>query len=229
MANPIFIPISSLHERASQWFERSRAAMLGELPCRQGCSLCCRGPFAITVLDAEVLRDGMAALALAVREDIEACAQAQANAMEAEFPRLAASKYLDDWPDSEIDALASRFADLPCPALDSAGDCRVYAYRPLTCRMMGIPTDGNGLVQGACEIQTAVPVVGLPIIFREQEERLAEGEASDIGALRESRAIAGDEVWLPSGFLAGSFTPSRPEPAETASLPEFTPAPPDAI
>ena len=211
MANSVFIPISSLHDRASQRFDRSRAAMLGALPCRQGCSLCCRGPFSITVLDVNLLGEGMAALGPAVRADIEARAQAQAIALEAEFPRLAASKILDDWPDSELDAVTARFADMPCPALDTSGSCRVYAYRPLTCRMMGIPTDASGVVEGACDIQNSVPAVRLPIVFREQEDRLVETEAAEISALRESRGIAGDEVLSPYGFLGHRLHPPAPD------------------
>jgi Fe-S-cluster containining protein len=217
-----FIPISSLHDRAAQWFDRSRAALLGALPCGQGCSRCCIGPFAITVLDVGILRDGMAALAPAVRDEIVSRAETQTKAMEAEFPRLADSKMLGDWPDSDMDALAGRFAETPCPALNSAGSCRIYAHRPLICRTMGIPTEGAGtVVEGACEIQNAVPVVRLPGTLRRQEDRLAEAEASEFDVVRKAHGIEGDEVWLPYGFLSYPLHPPAPD--------AISPAHPEAV
>jgi Fe-S-cluster containining protein len=201
MADPFFIPLESLHDRASQWFTRARAALLGTLPCGRGCSRCCIGPFAITLLDAGMLRQGLGALAPDEREDIEARAMDQVTAMESVFARLARSPFLDDWSDDEQDAVAARFAEVPCPALDDDGSCRVYEVRPVTCRTMGIPVEEDGLVQGACEIQTTVPIVRLPAVLREEEERLAELEARALDVFHDDAPRAGDEVFLPYGFL----------------------------
>ncbi len=201
MAEPFFIPLESLHDRASHWFNRARAALLGALPCRRGCSRCCIGTFAITALDVTMLRQGLRALCPSDREDIEARAQDQMAAMTQAFPRLESTPYLDDWSDDEQDAVAAQFAEAPCPALDRDGCCRVYEARPVTCRTMGIPIEEDGAVHGACEIQTAVPIVRLPSIFREEEERLAEQEARELGACQEESFSGGDEVFLAYGFL----------------------------
>ena len=180
MADISFIPLSSLHDRASDWFGRAHAALLGAVPCRRGCSRCCIGPFAITVLDAKMLRRGLDGLSAETRDDIEARARSQIAAAARVFPRRARSPFLDDWSDDEQDALATAFAEVPCPALDVDGCCRVYDARPVTCRTMGIPIEAGETVEGACEIQTAVPVVRLPAVFREQEEGLAEQEAREL-------------------------------------------------
>ena len=66
---------------------------------------------------------------------------------------------------------------------------------------MGIPIEEDGFVQGACEIQTAVPIVRLPAILREEEERLAELEAQALDAFHDEAPRAGDEIFLPYGFL----------------------------
>ena len=66
---------------------------------------------------------------------------------------------------------------------------------------MGIPTDDRGLAQGACEIQTFIPIVRLPAAFREEEHRLAQEEAAALEALRRTIGSAGEEVFLPYGFL----------------------------
>jgi Fe-S-cluster containining protein len=197
MADISFIPLSSLHDRASDWFGRAHAALLGAVPCRRGCSRCCIGPFAITVLDAGMLRRGLDGLSAETRDDIEARARSQIAAAARAFPRLARSPFLDDWRDDEQDALATAFAELPCPALDLDGCCRVYEARPVTCRSMGIPIEAGGTVEGACEIQTAVPVVRLPAVFGEQADGLAEQEAREL----QNTNRDGEEILIAYGFL----------------------------
>lgn len=190
-----------LAQRADEWFVKARAASLNSLPCRWGCSQCCIGPFAITVLDVERIRQGMEAMPRAHRERLHRRALDQTASMERSFPRLSHTPFLDAWPDADIDALVTTFQHLPCPALESDGDCSVYPWRPLTCRMMGIPIDESGLVQGACQVQTAVPILLLPDQLRQQEHVLAEEEARAIAMHRQDRDIRGEEVLLPYGFL----------------------------
>jgi hypothetical protein len=78
---------------------------------------------------------------------------------------------------------------------------------------MGIPTEDRGLTHGACEVQTFIPIVRLPRIFREEEDRLAQEEAATLEALRRTTGSTGEEVLLPYGFLprnksglSGSFS-----------------------
>ena len=211
--------------RTDGWFSRVRAALHEQIPCHRGCCRCCVGPFAITALDAAELHRGLASLDEPLRRDIEARAASQTAAIEVEFPRLRRSPILDDWNDSELDTVAERFADLPCPALGSDGSCRVYPFRPLACRTMGIPIEEQGLVHGACEVQTAVPIVRLPRALREEESRLAEREAAEIEAVRRATRAHGEEILLTYGFLpsaspfrdAASADPDVPDDASSPS------------
>ena len=66
---------------------------------------------------------------------------------------------------------------------------------------MGIPTENRGLVHGACEVQTFIPILRLPSSFREEEARLAQEEAASLDALRRTTGSTGEEVFLPYGFL----------------------------
>ena len=102
----------------------------------------------------------------------------------------------------DVDRLATEFHHHPCPALNADGCCGVYSHRPLVCRSMGIPTDDRGLAHGACEIQTFIPIVRLPIAFREEEDRLAQEEAASLETLRQATGSTGEEVFLPYGFLS---------------------------
>ena len=202
MTHSAFIPLSSLHDQATRWFDRAHAALLEALPCRRGCSVCCYGPFAITVLDVVELRQGLASLDPSVRRGLDERARAHVTAFEAAEPRLRESPFLDGWNDADQDALAERFSALPCPALDADRSCLVYAHRPVTCRTMGIPTESGGTVEGACAVQTAVPVVRLSAALREEEDRFAEQEDVALERLRRAVPLAGDEVWLAYGLLA---------------------------
>jgi len=66
---------------------------------------------------------------------------------------------------------------------------------------MGIPTEDRGLAHGACEVQTFIPILRLPSMFREEEDRLAQEEGTALDRLRQATGITGEEVFLPYGFL----------------------------
>jgi len=204
--------------QADHWFARAKAAQLGALPCRRGCSRCCIGPFAITILDAAELQRGLAALDAPNRQAIQDRARAQTAAIEAAHPTLRHSPYLDTWEDRDLDALGEQFASLPCPALAADGSCSVYPFRPMTCRLMGIPTETAGTVEGACEVQTAVPIVRLPRALRDAETELVRKEAEELAARARARAREGEEMWLPYGFLPDRLSaPATPEPETIAT------------
>jgi len=192
---------SPLAQKTDDWFARAQAALLGQVPCRAGCSACCVGPFPITLLDVRMLQEGLTHLPPNRRERIEERARAQVFAMEAAYPQLTRSRFLDHWPDTDIDRLVSHFHQSPCPALEADGLCGVYEYRPLTCRSMGIPTEQANITNGACHVQTFIPIVRLSASIRADEDELARQEASALERHRLAEDAEGEEVLLPYGFL----------------------------
>ena len=194
-------PSLPLFQQADQWFRRASASLLGALPCCQGCSACCIGVFPITRLDVPELHRGLDRLPPLEREAIEARAHAQVNALESAYPALKSNPSLDCWDDRIIDKVVEEFSTLPCPALSPEGTCQVYACRPVTCRTMGIPNEVDGLVQGACTVQTAVPIIRLSPFFRAEENQLAEQEVVGLASLNEDHPDDGEEILLPYGFL----------------------------
>ncbi|MCX5724735.1 MAG: YkgJ family cysteine cluster protein [Nitrospirae bacterium] len=201
MAGPTQSIPAPLYQKTDRWFQRASAALLGEVPCRLGCTSCCIGPFPITILDVQILQDGLTCLPADQRQRIEQRAIEQTAAMETAFPQLAKTELIDEWSDQEIDRLATEFHQHPCPALEANGGCGLYEHRPLVCRSMGIPTERDGLAQGACEVQTFIPIVRLPSSFREEEDRLIQEETAVLEALRLATGSPGEEVFLPYGFL----------------------------
>ena len=63
---------------------------------------------------------------------------------------------------------------------------------------MGLPVESEGLVQGACDVQTSVPVIRISDALREEAE-LAEKEAASSPRQRTHRT--GEELFLPYGFM----------------------------
>ena len=112
------------------------------LVCKQGCTQCCHGAFALNPLDVLRLRAGMEKL----RETNPALASEVTHRADmwivehgAEYPGDVETGLL-----SNTEADRERFEnfanDAACPALDpETGRCDVYAWRPMTCRIFGPP------------------------------------------------------------------------------------------
>jgi len=124
------------------------------LVCRRGCTQCCIGAFPINQLDALRLRRGLADLekrdptrAARVRER----ARESAARLSRDFPGNTATGILDEG--EEAGKRFSEFAnDELCPVLDpKTGNCELYDFRPMTCRVFGPPVQSeDGL--GVCEL-----------------------------------------------------------------------------
>jgi Fe-S-cluster containining protein len=198
-------PRSSIFDRADHWFSRAKSSLLGGIPCGKGCCGCCIGPFAITLLDVEELQRGLEMIPIGKRKQIEERARRQVAAIEARYPHLISNPIVDSCPDAQIDQLVTQFADMACPALQDDGSCGLYEFRPVTCRTMGIPVETAGLVNGACDTQTFIPVVRLSQSLRTEEDGFAEEEACLLERERSRRALTGDEVLLPYGFLREAY------------------------
>lgn len=194
----------TLFETTARWFERAEAALLGALPCRRGCAHCCVGLFPVTVLDRQEIRRGLRSLPENRRRAVEQRAAEQVAAISAAAPHLPRNGCIDQCPDREIDILVARHSDLPCPALQADGSCGIYDFRPLTCRSMGIPPVIDGAVQGACAVQTAVPLIRLSGTLREEEDRLARAEAEELARVCRRSGSDMEELLLPYTFLPES-------------------------
>ncbi|MFO0777088.1 MAG: YkgJ family cysteine cluster protein [Nitrospira sp.] len=190
-----------LFEQTARWFDRANAALLGELPCRQGCDHCCVGTFPVTLLDEQIIQLGLQSLRDSHRKQIVETATAQVRQLTAAVPRLITNRFIDHWPEQEQEQLIEQYSAWRCPALEQDGGCALYQFRPLVCRSMGIPSDEGTRVYGACSVQTAVPLVRLSKAIREEENRLAGLEAEQLEALRHQQGVEGEEILLPFAFV----------------------------
>ena len=124
------------------------------LVCKPGCFQCCIGVFAINLLDAARLQQGLRDLTVSdpVRaQNVRTRAQQSVARLAPGFPGDAVSGLLDLSEQGQ-----ERFEDFaneePCAALDPAsGLCDLYLSRPVTCRVFGPPVQSEqGL--GVCEL-----------------------------------------------------------------------------
>ena len=96
------------------------------------------GPFAISAADAGRLRRGLEALEPEHAARVRERARRYAALVSGSVPELLES---------------NRLEDEPCPALDpGTGLCDLYAARPLTCRMFGLPLRCGDGALGVCEL-----------------------------------------------------------------------------
>jgi Fe-S-cluster containining protein len=126
------------------------------LVCREGCTPCCHGAFAINTLDAERLRTGHATLRdtdPTLADTLEQRAHDWIREYGPAFPGDPATGFIGT-TESDQQAFEDFANDAPCPALDPAtGRCDVYAWRPMTCRVFGPPVRmGEGDAIGCCEL-----------------------------------------------------------------------------
>jgi Fe-S-cluster containining protein len=126
------------------------------LVCRPGCTQCCIGPFPISQLDAERLREGMRRLEAGEPERAKRIRRRARNSVERlapDFPGDVQTGILGE-DEGAVDRFTTFADDEPCPALDpTTGTCDLYSSRPMTCRTFGPPVRSGpegGL--GVCEL-----------------------------------------------------------------------------
>jgi Fe-S-cluster containining protein len=210
----------TLLQRLDSWFAESRRAAAGRVPCRGGCSACCHGPFDISVADAELIAEAVEGLPGDQRTEVERRADALLDRMGGLEPGWTAPYAVDALGEDRFDRLSDALAAEPCPLLDDTGRCRIYADRPLVCRMIGIAmrTPAGRVIENACPIQAQFPgYAELPPApfeleqFEEEEhECLREAARRRFGSAEQS----GFETTIAAviGGGAGRAGPSKGEP-----------------
>ena len=167
-----------LLQRLDAWFALAMERHGDVIPCRAGCTACCHGPFDISAADAELLREGIALLPAKERAEVRVRGELLLTRMQELAPGWQAPWDVVDLGEEGFDRVAEALAEEPCPLLGDDGKCRVYAHRPLVCRLIGVPmlTDLGETLENACPIQEQFPgypeLAGVPFdyaAFAEEE------------------------------------------------------------
>jgi len=145
----------SLLREVDKWFASCLHQFPENISCHQGCSSCCRGLFDITLLDALYLKSGFDKLPDDIRKFVLSKSEARLDAVSRVYPAFTQPWLLNSIPESEWDLIMPENDEIPCVLLSESGKCMVYDYRPMTCRLNGIPmidNSGEGLFDEWCSL-----------------------------------------------------------------------------
>jgi Fe-S-cluster containining protein len=140
----IFAEYEKLAADAEAVFATVKKACPDEVACREGCSDCCHALFDLPLVEALYLNAKFA-------EHVTDPAEIEAVAAEAEvsdrshyrLKRKAFKASQDGVPAAEILEILAK-ERIRCPLLDASDRCRLYAFRPITCRIYGAPMEIGG-------------------------------------------------------------------------------------
>jgi Fe-S-cluster containining protein len=162
----IFRSYEQLAARSDAVFEKIARDYPDAVHCKRHCDDCCHAVFGLFLVEAAYLQQNFARLSSSDkakvllrcdRADMELARFQQRVGEQEESGRV------------EGDPLA--LGRVRCPLLDDEGDCSLYAQRPITCRIYGIPTKIKGRAR-VCSLSgfvagTSYPAFDLDGLFKD--------------------------------------------------------------
>jgi len=164
---PFFTQYEALVEMADSIFNRVRTEHSDCVTCKIECADCCHALFDLTLIEALYLNHHFNRAFSGPEKDslLEIANRADRHIYKIKRRAYQAIKN----GAAETDVLTQVAEDrVRCPLLDKNNLCRLYAFRPITCRLYGIPTSiqGTGHTCGSSGFikGTAYPTVNLDVI-----------------------------------------------------------------
>lgn len=121
------------------WFARAMETHPEHISCQSGCSECCRSLFDITMLDAALLSEGFSRLDTATRTSVLQKVNERLEQLKGTWPEYDYPYTLNHRPEDEWQELMPEDDETPCVLLGNDDRCLVYEFRPMTCRLHGLP------------------------------------------------------------------------------------------
>ena len=171
--NPFFKKYEELVEVAEKGFERIRSEYPDCVKCKIGCADCCHAVFDMPLIEAIYIH-------YRFKETLDEERQAQimekANTADRELHVIKRSAYkAAAGGTSETEILTNMASQrVRCPLLNNQEKCDLYPYRPITCRLYGVPTaiDGAGRTCGLSDFKPGkpYPTIHIDIFYRKLYE-----------------------------------------------------------
>jgi Fe-S-cluster containining protein len=134
--------------------------------CKRHCSDCCNAVFGLFIIEAAYLKRNFDQLG---KEEIKAALR-RCNEADRALKQLE-KMLLSYRNDPNMQAYAMARERLRCPLLDDNLDCILHSFRPITCRVYGIPTriQGKARVCGKSGFKKGVnyPAFDLDGVYRD--------------------------------------------------------------
>ena len=135
---PIFTRYELLCAEADKLFEQVRRLYPDCVTCSVGCSDCCHAMFDLSLVEALYLNQKFRqAIAFGPQHSEIVNAAGDSDRLATRIKRGLYRTAKDGNP-SQVMADAAR-TRIRCPLLDTEERCRLYEYRPVTCRLYGVP------------------------------------------------------------------------------------------
>ncbi len=199
-----FMPFFQKYEQLVAEVDRIFASMQDQHPdcvtCSQGCSDCCHAVFDLSLVEALYLNHHFhASLSQDIKEQILVKAD-QADRTAYKLKYQAYKRHRDGAPTAEIleDMARQR---VHCPLLNAQDRCDLYAYRPLTCRLYGIPMTIEGKAR-TCSLSEFKAGVSYPSVHMDKIHQKLAALSMDLAAqLNTKYTKLGDMLVPPSMAL----------------------------
>jgi len=135
------------------WFKHIREKYSAQMQCGKGCTACCHGLFDISLTDAVNVVRGFLELEPAVQERVYSKAAELHSTIRDVAPESSEPTLFGE-DDPRIDQIVDAANSPPCPCLGDQGECLIYEYRPMSCRLEGAPMIDvrDGLFGDWCEL-----------------------------------------------------------------------------
>lgn len=133
-------PYDDLVQKADQGFQRMAGEFAENIKCERHCSDCCHAVFGLFLIEAVFLKRDFDQLGEEERKAVLIRGNEADKALEKLEKTL---KTFEDDPQMQAYSMAK--ARIRCPLLTDNNECVLYPFRPITCRVYGIPTMIQGI------------------------------------------------------------------------------------
>ena len=138
-ANDLFRSYELLVDKAEAAFQGMQKDHSSCIKCEPHCSDCCHAIFGLFLIEAGYLKEHFDELT----NEEKRAALLRCEEAEKSLERLQKMLQAHEG-DPQMQAYIMSRERIPCPLLNENQDCILYPYRPITCRVYGIPTKVQG-------------------------------------------------------------------------------------
>jgi Fe-S-cluster containining protein len=137
--NDLFRSYELLVDKAEAAFQGMQKDHSSCIKCEPHCSDCCHAIFGLFLIEAGYLKEHLDELT----NEEKRAALLRCEEAEKSLERLQKMLQAHEG-DPQMQAYIMSRERIPCPLLNENQDCILYPYRPITCRVYGIPTKVQG-------------------------------------------------------------------------------------
>ncbi len=143
--SPFFGQYEALVQEVDRIFEKVKQACPQEVICYLGCSECCYAMFDLTLVEAMYINSKFQEH---LPEQQRVSILEKADQADRQAHRIKRQIYRSQQKGKDTDSILDEVGRkrVRCPLLSQQDQCLLYAYRPITCRLYGIPMSMDGVV-----------------------------------------------------------------------------------